>query len=168
MKDTLVPSKVFAGYAREQTPFGSYLTLVGLFNGLFAGFLLLMKQARRSLPEQVHAGDIVLLGIATYKLSRLISKDKVTSFLRAPFSEFEEDTSSSEVNEKPRGTGMQYALGELLTCPFCIGQWVAAFFTYGLAIAPRVTRLVGSVFAILMISDFLHHADAGIKKYTEQ
>jgi hypothetical protein len=168
MKDAPRRSHVLAGYAREQAPFGSYLTLVGLFNALFAGFLLLVKYARRSLPEQIHAGDIALLGIATYKLSRLITKDKVTSFLRAPFSEFEEDTSSSEVNEKPRGTGMQYALGELLTCPFCMGQWVAAFFAYGLVVAPRVTRLVGSLFAIHMISDLLQHADAGIKKYTEQ
>src|SRR5215208_4308374 len=164
MKDATIRPHIFAGYARETAPFGSYMTLVGLFNALLAGFLLLVNRSRRSLPERTSASDIALLGIATYKLSRLLAKDRVTSFLRAPFSEFQEDTRSSEVNEKPRGTGMQYALGELLTCPFCLGQWVAAFLTYGLVLAPRATRLVGSILAMLTVSDFLQIADEGLKK----
>jgi hypothetical protein len=42
----------------------------------------------------------VLLGVATYKLSRLISSDRVTSPLRAPFVEYVEPAGASEVKEK--------------------------------------------------------------------
>ena len=47
-------------------------------------------------------------------------------------------------------------MGELVTCTFCMGQWIAAFFTYGLVLAPTVTRVIGSVFAMLTLSDFMH------------
>jgi hypothetical protein len=33
---------------------------------------------------------------------------------------------------------------------------VASFFTYGLVLVPRLTRLVASVFAIVTVSDHLH------------
>ena len=41
---------------------------------------------------------------------------------------------------------------------FCLGQWIAAFFAYGLVLAPALTRFVASVFAIVTVSDFLHQA----------
>jgi len=84
--------------------------------------------------------------------------------IRAPFTTFEGSAGDGEINEKPRGTGLQHALGELLTCPFCLGQWVAAFFAYGLVFAPRVTRLVESVFAAVTMADFLQFAYDAVKK----
>lgn len=36
---------------------------------------------------------------------------------------------------------MRRAVGQLLTCPYCIGQWVAGGFTLGLVAAPRPTLL---------------------------
>ena len=66
--------------------------------------------------------DIALGALATQKLSRLISKDKVTSFVRAPFTRFEEKAGHGEVFEEPRGTGLRYATGELLVCRYCGGR----------------------------------------------
>jgi hypothetical protein len=63
---------------------------------------------------------------------------------------------------------MRLALGELLSCPFCVGQWVAAGFIYGLVFAPRVTRLVASIFAILTLSDFLHYAYEAAQQRAQQ
>ncbi len=40
------------------------------------------------MPERIGPGDILLLGVATHKLGRLLAKDWVTSFLRAPFTTF--------------------------------------------------------------------------------
>ena len=79
-----------------------------------------MKRRGRRLPERIGASDLLLLGVATYKLSRLISKDSVTSVIRASFAEFQGPAGLNEVNEQPRGSGVQHALGELLTCPFCL------------------------------------------------
>ncbi|MDP9480773.1 MAG: DUF1360 domain-containing protein, partial [Actinomycetota bacterium] len=80
----------------------------------------------------------------------------VTSPLRAPFTELQEKESPKKVDEKPRGEGLRRSLGELLTCKFCLGVWVASLFTYGLVLVPRVARLVASVFAVITVSDYLH------------
>ncbi len=58
------------------------------------------KQADRPLPERVSPGDILLLGVATHKLSRLLAKDWVTSFYRAPFTEYQGSaTAPAEVRD---------------------------------------------------------------------
>jgi hypothetical protein len=51
-----------------------------------------------------------------------------------------------------------------LTCHFCVSQWVASFFTYGLVFAPAVTRLVASIFAIVALSDHLHQTYKALMK----
>ena len=107
------------------------------------------------MPERIEPYDLVLLGAATHKLSRLISKDKVTSPLRAPFTRYRGPAGPGEVSEEPRGTGMRLALGELLVCPYCVGQWVAGAFACSLVTAPRTTRFVASIFTTLGVSDAL-------------
>jgi hypothetical protein len=71
--------------------------------------------------------------------------------------------SPSNGEEQARGTCLRKAVGELLICVFCLGQWVAAFFAYGLVLAPALTRFVASVFAILTVSDFFTQAYMKIK-----
>ncbi len=89
------------------------------------GGLALAERSGRRIPERVGVGDLVLMGVATHKLSRLITKDRVTSFARAPFTRYEEPAGHGEIEEHARGTGMRRAVGQLLTCPYCISQWVA-------------------------------------------
>ncbi len=113
---------------------------------------------RKGLPESVGWSDIALISVATHKLSRLLTKDPVTSPFRAPFTRFEGAAGKGELNEEVRGTGGQHAVGELVTCPFCLGQWVATAFVFGLVLAPRATRLTTTVFTALTASDFLQLA----------
>lgn len=110
---------------------------------------------KRPLPERVSAGDIAVLSVATHKLSRLLAKDPVTSPLRAPFTRFEGTSGEAELQEDVRGTGARKAMGELVTCPFCIGQWVATGFVFGLVFAPRATRLVAAMLTTLTAADGL-------------
>ena len=110
----------------------------------------------RNIPERVDTKDLALLGVATHKLSLIGAQDAVTSPLRAPFTEIKEKQSPKKVDEQPRGTGLRRSVGELLTCKFCLGVWMASFFTYGLVLVPRVTRLVAAVFAVVTVSDYLH------------
>jgi hypothetical protein len=49
-----------------------------------------------------------------------------------------------------------------------MGQWVAAIFAYGLVLNPRLTRMVGSIFNILVLSDFLHAAYTGVMRLSER
>jgi hypothetical protein len=94
-----------------------------------------------------------LTGLATQKVSRLIAKDKVTSFLRAPFTRYQEPSGHGELSEQPRGTGMRYAIGELLVCPYCMAQWVVAGFAVGWVHAPRTTRLLAAMWAAQSVAD---------------
>lgn len=116
----------------EERPLGSYMVLTGAYGTALAGSLIVLHARGHELPEQITAGDVVLVGVATHKLSRLITKDKVTSFLRAPFTRFQESSGYGEVEEQPCGHGARLVIGELLVCPYCLAQWVATGLTLGL------------------------------------
>ena len=149
-----------SGYAPpdQRPPFASYAAFAVLFNASFAGALVAANKSGRELPEGVSAGDVVLFGTATHKLSRLVAKDKVAAFARAPFTEFQGKGGPAEVEEKPRGKGLRRAVGELVICPYCVGLWISGGFHVGLLFAPRSTRLAASVLSALTLSDFLQIA----------
>ncbi len=142
----------------QERPLGSYAVLTTVYGGGFAGSLLALRARGHELPERLGLGDLVLIGVATHKLSRLITKDKVTSFVRAPFTRFQESSGYGEVEEEPCGHGARLAIGELLVCPYCLAQWVGSAFALGLVGAPRITRLIASVFVAHTVSDFLQLA----------
>ncbi|HYG97422.1 MAG TPA: DUF1360 domain-containing protein [Solirubrobacterales bacterium] len=154
-----VPAAV-AGYAEpeKRPPFGPYLAFMSIFGSLVSLALLIAKRQGRELPERVGAGELLLVGTASHKLSRLVAKDKVTSPLRAPFTELEGKGGPAELEERSRGSGVRKAIGELLICPYCLGLWIVAAFSVGLVFAPRVTRFVASLFSALTISDFFQIA----------
>jgi hypothetical protein len=79
----------------------------------------------------------------------------VTAILRAPFTEFEEPAGEGEVNERAVGTGLRHAVGELLTCPFCVAQWVATALVAGSLAAPDLTTAAVSICATARLSDYL-------------
>lgn len=155
--DSENPQELFEGYdADGEVPLGAYATLVGVFSSIFAVFLLLTRLIGRTLPERISLADLALLGTAAHKMSWLVSNASVTSFIRAPVTELQEVKSPTNLDEEPRGDGLQKALGNLLTCQFCLGMWVTAFFSYGLVLLPRTTRFIAGMFSILTVSDFLH------------
>ncbi len=127
----------------------------------YAGAVALSALAARkrgAVVPTLSAWDTARLALATYKGARLLSKDKVTAPLRAPFTRRAGDGAANEVNDAPRGNGAQHIVGELLTCPFCLGQWIATGLAVGLVLAPGPTRLVASTLAAVAGADFLHHA----------
>lgn len=150
-----------SGYSDEQLPLRSYGALTALFTtAVGAG---VASAARRGvLPDHVSAGDVVLLGLATHKLSRLVARDTVTSWLRSPFTRYAGPGGANELDEQARGEGMQRAVGELLICPPCTGQWLAAGLVLGLFHAPRLARGTAAIFSVQALSDFLHGAYASL------
>ena len=149
-----------AGYADpdERPPLAAYATFAAVFHAAMAGAVVAAKRSGRELPERVDARDVVLIGTASYQLSRLVSKKKVTAFVRAPFTELEGKGGPAELEEKPRGSGLRRALGELLVCPYCLGLWASGGFRAGLLFAPRATRFSASVLGAMAISDLLQIA----------
>jgi hypothetical protein len=113
------------------------------------------KLRKGPLPKRVPVRDIVLFGLATHKAARLVSKDRVLMWLRAPVASAEHDEGPSEVASRPRGKGVRRAIGELVTCPFCMGQWIAAAFIAAFVFVPRAARIVAAMFAARAVADFL-------------
>ena len=144
----------YEGYSHEHRPLGGYAVLAGAFAVAFGGALTAAQRKRGGLPERPDAWDAITAGVTTYKVTRIISKTKVMSIVRAPFVRFEEETGFGEVSETPRGEGLHLAIGELLVCPYCLGQWVAGAITVGYVGAPRLTRLMTSLYTAQAISDF--------------
>ena len=149
----------YAGYAPpgKQPPLGGYAAAASAFNAIFAGALGVAAHSDR-LPERVEAQDVVLIGIASHKLSRMVTKDKITAFARAPFTRYQHPGGPGEVEEKARGRGPRRVIGELLVCPYCLSVWTSAALHVGLIYAPRSTRVVASTFSALTLADFLHLA----------
>jgi hypothetical protein len=158
--------KLYAGYGSGR-PLASYAALTTVWASLMAGFLAVSKAANRPLPK-LSLGELLLLAGATAHGARLISKDAVLSWVRAPFTRFVEPGAPSEVNEEPRkDSQVQHAVGELLTCPFCLATWVAALFTYGMSLAPRFTRLMAGLFCTIGLANVLQLAYGTATKKAE-
>ncbi|PZR78905.1 MAG: hypothetical protein DLM52_02125 [Chthoniobacterales bacterium] len=143
----------------------TYAALIGLFNAALALFLFF--RSKSPAREEPTTGDLLLLGLATQKASRVLTRAKVTHPLRAPFTEVEGSAGAGELDERPRGTGMRKTIGQLLTCPYCLGMWIASGFVYGFTFEPRMTRMVASIFAVSSIADFTQHGYVKAKEMTD-
>jgi len=154
--------------SQVELPTHDYAALVAVFNGLLAIALLARKCSREPLPKRVEPQDLALFALATQKLSRVITKDKVTAALRAPFTEVEGKGGAGELEERPRGHGLRRAIGDLITCPFCFGTWIASGFIYGHIFTPRLARTIASIFAVAGLSDFLQQAYVKAQEMNDQ
>jgi len=152
----------------HERPLGGYLGAIGVYMSAVAGASLMARRLGRRPPPAISPWDVGLMALATTKYSRLLAKDPVTSPLRAPFTRFEGTSAPAELSEEVRGSAGRHAAGELLTCPFCIGQWVATALAAGLVLAPDLTRLVAATGSALFGADVLQHAYAWLQQASEQ
>jgi hypothetical protein len=114
--------------------------------GTLLGALVLGARGR---GEAVRGDEIPALGLATFALAKLISKEKVETWVREPFLE------ETPQGRRPKGSGMRYAVGELLSCTRCVGAW-SSLALVGLRVArPREARVVTAVLATSALNDFL-------------
>jgi Protein of unknown function (DUF1360) len=148
----------------DPKPLGGYAILLMVFQLMVALIGAILMRSRKRLPEQIPTQDLALMSVATFKLSRLITKDKVTAAVRAPFTRYQEDAGPAEVSEEARGTGLHRAVGELLACPYCIGQWIATVLLAAYVWQPRLARTVASLFAVVTAADYLQQAWVAVDK----
>ena len=144
-----------------------YAALLTVYGSLVAGFSVFMRRTGRRLPERVEPADVALLGVATFKLSRLISRDAVTGVVRAPFTTRRASAVGPEVHDKPRGRGMRRAIGELLTCPFCISQWLGTLLAGAFVVAPRATRVAAATLSAVTVADAMQYGHTALQKASD-
>jgi hypothetical protein len=158
--DTVEAPQERSATAREHSPdrerpLGSYALLMATFSSLAAGFATWFHRSGRELPARIEPADLALLTAASHKAARMITKDRVASAVRAPFTRFEHDAGPGEVSEAARGRGLQRAIGELLVCPYCLGMWTSAALTASLLVFPRFTRWFSTVLTMFFGSEML-------------
>jgi hypothetical protein len=139
-------------------PHRAYAAIVGTFAAGLAGAGVLARALGRDAQEH-RALDLAVLAVATFKASRTLARDEVTSFIREPFVAGE----AHEGGEEPVETGdLRQAIGELVTCTRCVGTWVAAGLTSTQVIAPRFGRLLTWTLAAAGTNDFLQAGFAAL------
>lgn len=139
---------------RDPGRMAGYGALLGGYSAVTAVVIFALRRRKLQVSE-LRPLELVTYGLATQHLARLLTKDTITSIVRSPFTRFEEPAGEGEVNEKVVGTGPRHAIGELLTCPFCLGQWVATALVAARVIAPSLTTAVVSVSAVARLADYL-------------
>jgi Protein of unknown function (DUF1360) len=109
----------------------------------------LLAAARDKGDEPVRPEEIVPLGIATFALSKLIAKEKVDAWMREPFVE-----EGPGGERHPKGRGLRYAVGEMLTCTRCVGTWSALGIVALRVTRPREARVITAVLGASAVSDW--------------
>ena len=118
-----------------------YALINAVWAGLLGGMLTLSK------GEAPPQAELPVLGLATFALTKAVSKEKVGTWMRDPLVD--------ESDRRPKGSRLRYAAGELLTCSRCLGTW-SSLALVGLRIArPREGRIVANVLAAAALNDWL-------------
>ena len=158
--------KVASAYSGgSDQPLGGYLMTMSVYSAVLCALAGAAALGGAQVPDGgLSPYEALLTAAATHKISRLITKDPVTSPLRAPFASYDGTAGPAELAEEPRGRGARKTVGELVTCPFCASVWVATGLTAGMVFAPKVTRLVLGTFAALAGADMLQFAHARLVK----
>lgn len=140
-------------------PYAAYAALAGGYVGGLAAIQGVARRLGRARPEPSPL-QLAVLALATFKASRTIARDDVTSFLREPFVE---GTPGSGDEEHPVQTGgARQAVGELVTCSRCVGTWVAAGLTAADVLAPAFARVLTLSLALGGANDWLQAAFAAL------
>jgi hypothetical protein len=134
----------------DKPPYEAYATIAGAF---FGGLAAVAALSKRAPPGRTV--ELVALAGATFKASRALSRERVGSFVRQPFVEGDAEVGEEE---RPAGSGLQRVIGELVTCPRCLGTWTAAGLASAQMLTPRFGRLLTWSLGASAANDFLQTA----------
>jgi len=89
--------------------------------------------------------ELILLILASYRLTHLIVFDKITEFIRKPFMKKKriETSHGSEMKDVPKNL-----FGYLLNCYWCAGVWSAIFLGGGYLLFPKPFLVLALILAI--------------------
>lgn len=133
--------------------------LVAVAYGVLAGAVAIAASRQRdgdAVPTD--PSELLVYGLATAGLTRVLADEKVGSFVRAPFVD-----EPSEGERRPRGAGMRYAVGELLSCTRCLGSWSALALIGVRAAAPQPARVGATLLALSYTNGILQSSFAAVR-----
>ena len=137
------PAPPYRAYA---TIVGAFLAGLGAVSGIASGAADRPEQLRRDRPRAAR--------LATFKASRTVARDKVTSFVREPFVEGE--AYDGEASSRRRTAACSRRSASSSRARRCIGTWIGAGLAATQILAPRTGRLLTSVArGAARVNDFL-------------
>jgi Protein of unknown function (DUF1360) len=110
------------------------------------------------LLSQIEFGTFLLLGLAAFRLTRLIVFDQIMAPLRRPFfTEIEEkdEEGKTEIYIIPKEKGLRHWIGELLSCYWCTGVWVSVCLTFLYTLQSQVGEFLILLLAVAAIGSLI-------------
>jgi Protein of unknown function (DUF1360) len=153
---TRIKASPVGAVPKPPTPLSStrpadYVALEVVFATGLAGVVALTTRRTRNKVAPIARAELPALAVATFALADVVSKERISTWLREPFVLESADHRPLE----PTGTGMRRAIGELLTCSRCAGTW-SALGLLGLRTAfPTAGKVTVNVLALTGANDIL-------------
>ena len=143
---------------------GDYAIVEAVFVAALAGVAALARRRESGGGPAIPLRELPLHAAATFALADVIAKEKVSTWLREPF--VEEGADHKPL--RPEGSGLRYAVGELMTCTRCVGTWSALALVGLRTASPPVGRAVSSVLALAGANDVLQSGFRLLSERTNQ
>jgi hypothetical protein len=114
----------------------------------------------RASDDPITNKELIPLAAATFAVSKALARERIGAWVREPFVDEEENQ-----RQRPKGSRIRRAVGELVTCTRCVGTW-SALAVVGLRVMhPEAGRTISMVLASSAANDWMQ---AGFKLVTEQ
>jgi hypothetical protein len=130
-------------YAALSAAYGTFLTAIAIRAHRSGGRL-----------ESPQTAELLWGGLATFALTQALVHDKIEVWLRSPFLT-ETGSSQQDADHHPRGSGIRFALGELLSCSRCSGAWAALALTGLQTVSPAAAQVATRTLALAGLNDLL-------------
>ena len=119
---------------------------------------LLVNTRKRQAKDPITNKELIPLAAATFALSKAVARERIGTWVREPFVD---DTEG----QRPKGSRIRRAVGELVTCTRCVGTWSALGVVSLRVLHPEAGRTLNAILASSAANDWMQ---AGFKLLTEQ
>lgn len=144
--------------AATPTDTNDYVALTVVYSALAGGLAIAASRRRGGDAVPTDPQELVVYGLATAGLTRVLSAEKIGEWARAPFVE-----EPPEGERRPKGSGLRYAVGELLTCTRCLGSWSALALIGARTVAPQPARVGATLLALSYANGVLQSGFAAVR-----
>ncbi|MCF7815484.1 MAG: DUF1360 domain-containing protein [Candidatus Pacebacteria bacterium] len=132
--------------------FWNFVFLVFFLILVFMGMVVLDSEAYKVYSELTFV-DFTLMTLATFRVIRLFTHDKITAFFREQF--YDATESRGKVILIKPANGPRRTIADLLSCPWCFGAWASAVVVFLYLLTPYAFFPI-MFLAIAGVATFIH------------
>jgi hypothetical protein len=124
------------------------------FVGIFVMGMIILDTEAYLTRETLTVVDVLLITLATFRLTRLFVYDAITKFIREQFLDVEVAARGNKMTLVKPKTGPRRTLADLFSCPWCFGLWAASTITFFYLLTP-MAHFPTLVLAIAGVATFI-------------